>query len=137
MAFSNDQTGFERDATTLVLDRAPRHLNRFNRSGPARAGAVGITGHPITVEYTQDVDNAVLELALEQVTEAKAITLRNLANASGPLTAKVTPGTSETLTATINSIQFDPIVGHYTDDAPAGIRYHRILVTLDVQGVNP
>ena len=112
-------------------------MNRLNNSGPARVTHTGITGQPIDVEYAQDVDEARREYALEQVTEAKALTLRTLADERGPLTAKVTVGTSETLTATISAIEFDPIIGHYPDGAPALIRYYRITLTLSIQEVNP
>lgn len=137
MAFTNDQVGFERGATQVLLDREPRYMNRLGNSGPARATGVGLTGAPVTVEFTQDVDEGRRVYALEQVTEAKALTLRTLADAAGPLTAKVTAGTSETLTATISEIEFTPIIGAYTDGAPTRIRYYRVTVTLAVHEVTP
>lgn len=135
MAFLNAETGFERGATNLVLDREPRHLNRYNRSGPSRDSAISLTGKSITVEYHQDAaaDDSIVLLALEQVTDAKTAVLRGLADDPGPLTAKWTAGVATTYTVTINRIQFDPIIGHYPDGAPAGIRYHRIEIELAVQ----
>ena len=133
MSFTNDETGFERGATTLVLDREPRHLNRYNRSGPARASAIALTGKPITVEYHQEAGEWIIVLALEQLTDAKTAILRGLADDPGPLTAKWTAGVSTTYTVTINEIQFDPIIGYYPDGAPTGIRYHRVEIELAVQ----
>ena len=137
MAFINSEVGFERSPVKLVLDREPRYMSRLNDSGPARVTARGITGHPVTVEYLQDVDQAVRAYALEQVTEAKALTLRELADDTGPLTVKVTAGSSETLTATISEIEFSPIIGHFPDGAPAGIRYYRVTLTIAVHEVIP
>jgi hypothetical protein len=137
VAFLDSETGFERGATTLLLDREPRHLNRYNRTGPARVSNRAITGSPITVEYHQEAGPAELELALEQLTDAKAATLRQLADDPGPLTAKTTAGTSATYTVTIASILFEPIIGHYTDGAPDGMRYHRVELRLAVLEVNP
>ena len=133
MSFTNAETGFERDATKLALDREPRHLNRYERSGPARASAIALTGKPITVEYHQEAGEWLVELALEQVTDAKTAVLRGLADVAGPLTAKWTAGVSTTYTVTINRIEFEPIIGHYPDGAPTGIRYHRIEIELAVQ----
>ena len=137
MSFTNDETGFERDATKLVLDREPRHLNRYNQSGPDRILNRAITGKPITVEYSQTAGVWILELALEQLTDAKSAVLRTLADTPGPLTVKTTAGTSITYTATIASIEFDPIIGHYTDGAPDGIRYHRVEINLAIAQENP
>lgn len=137
MAFLNSEVGFERSPTTLVLDREPRYMSRLNDSGPGRVTARGLTGAPVTVEYVQDVDQAVRAYALEQMTEAQALTLRALADDTGPLTVKVTLGTSETLTATISEIDFSPIIGHFPDGAPAGIRYYRVTLTLAVHEVIP
>ena len=137
MAFTNDQIGFERGATQLLLDREPRHFNRYNRSGPVRDSAQAITGKPVTVEYVQEAGEWVIELALEKVTDAKASTLRTLADTAGPLTAKWTLGVSTTYTVTINRILFDPIIGHYPDGAPTGLRYHRVELELAVQEVIP
>jgi len=133
VAFLTTETGFERDATQVILDREPRHLNRYNRSGPARDSSIALTGKPITVEYHQTAGEWLIELALEQVTDAKAAILRTLADTAGPLTAKWTAGVATTYTVTINRIQFDPVIGHYTDGAPAGIRYQRIEIELAVQ----
>ncbi len=137
MAFTDPQVGFERGATQVLLDREPRYMNRLNNSGPARATATSITGQPVDVEYAQDVDQARRLYALEQLTEAKALVLRTLADAAGPLTAKVTAGSSETLTATISELEFLPIIGHFPDGAPAGLRYYRVTLTLSVQEVIP
>jgi len=137
VAFTNDQIGFERGATQLLLDREPRHFNRYNRSGPVRDSAQAITGKPVTVEYVQEAGEWVIELALEKVTDAKASTLRTLADTAGPLTAKWTLGVSTTYTVTINRILFDPIIGHYPDGAPTGLRYHRVELELAVQEVIP
>jgi hypothetical protein len=133
VAFTNDQVGFERDATQVLLDREPRHFNRYNRSGPARGSIKSITGKPITVEYTQETGEWLVELALEQLTDTKADILRTLANTAGPLTAKWTIGVSTTYTVTINRILFDPIIGHYPDGAPTGLRYQRVEMELAVQ----
>jgi len=135
VAFTNDQIGFERDATQLLLDREPRHLNRYNRSGPARVSNVAITGKPITVEYHQEAGEWIVDLAIEQLTAAKADTLRTLANTAGPLTAKWTLGVSTTYTVTINRIDFEPIIGHYPDGAPTGLKYERVEIELAVQEV--
>lgn len=135
MAFTNDQIGFERGATQLLLDREPRHFNRYNRSGPARDSTQAITGKPITVEYSQDAGEWIVELALEQLTDAKSAVLRTLADTPGPLTAKWTAGVSTTYTVTINRIEFDPIIGHFPDGAPTGLRYHRVELELAVQEV--
>jgi hypothetical protein len=133
VSFTNAETGFERDATKLALDREPRHLNRYNRSGPARAKAVALPGNVITTHYHQDADDQLVVLALEQLTDAKTAILRGLADVPGPLTAKWTAGVATTYTVTIASIKFEPIIGHYTDGAPAGIRYHRVEIELAVQ----
>jgi hypothetical protein len=133
VAFTNDQVGFERDATQVLLDREPRHLNRYNRSGPARVANIAITGKPITVEYHQEAGEWLVELALEQLTAAKADTLRTLADTPGPLTAKWTAGVSTTYTVTINRIEFEPIIGHFPDGAPTGLQYQRVEIELAVQ----
>ena len=135
MAFSTSEIGFERGATQVLLDREPRHLNRYNRSGPARVSNLSITGIPITVEYTQEAGEWIVELALEQLTSAKADVLRTLANDAGPLTAKWTVGVSTTYTVTINAIKFEPIIGHYPDGAPTGLKYQRVEIELAVQEV--
>lgn len=133
MALLTAETGFERGAITLVLDREPRDLNRYNRSGPARASAVALTGKPITVEYHQTAGEWLRKFALEKLTKAKTDVLRTLADTPGPLTAKWTAGVATTYTVTINRIDFEPIIGHHTDGAPAGIRYHRVELELAVQ----
>ena len=133
MAFTDAEVGFERDATQVLLDREPRHVNRYNRSGPARIVNQAITGKPITVEYHQTAGEHVVRLALEQLTDAKAAILRTLANSPGPLIAKWTAGVATTYTATVRSITFDPIIGHYPDGAPAGLRYHRVELELAIE----
>lgn len=137
MTIGTSEIGFERGATLLLLDREPRHLNRYNRSGPGRDSAISLTGKPITVEYHQEAGEWIVVLALEQVTDAKTAVLRGLADTPGPLTAKWKVGVATTYTVTINRIDFDPIIGHYPDGAPAGIRYHRIEIELAVQEENP
>lgn len=133
MTFLNSEIGFERDATQVLLDREPRHLNRNNRSGPARVSNIALTGKPITVEYHQEAGEWIVELALEQMTAAKADILRTLADTAGPLTAKWTVGVSTTYTVTINRIEFEPIIGHFPDGAPTGLQYQRVVIELAVQ----
>ena len=133
MAFTNDQVGFERGATQLLLDREPRHLNRYNRSGPARTTTKSITGKPITVAYTQIDGEWTFELALEKLTDAKTTVLRTLADSGEPLTVKTTAGVATTYTAAISKIKIDPIIGPFTDGAPVRIRYHRAEITLSIE----
>lgn len=136
MPFTNDETGFERSPTKLVLDREPRIMNRNQRSGPSRVSGEAISGATISVEYHQDGDRE-LAIALEKLTDAKTTTLRQLADVAGPLTFKRTAGVSTTYTVTIARIQIDPIVGFFTDGAPEQIRYHRAELALSILEMIP
>lgn len=119
MSFTNDQVGLERGATQVLLDREPRVLNRFAEGGPERAAIDAINGSPIGVEYLQDTDDRRLELALENLTEAKAITLRELANGSGPAVAKIERGVATTIDVLFEQLLLEPLIGHYPESAPA------------------
>jgi cobalamin biosynthesis protein CbiG len=118
MSFTNDQVGVERGATQVLFDREPRILDRFQEGGPVRAATESLTGSPIGVEYLQDTDDARLELALENLTEAKAITLRDLANGSGPAVAKIERGVATTIDVLFEKLLLEPLIGHYPESAP-------------------
>lgn len=137
MAFTDEQIGLERGATQLLLDREPRHLNRYNRSGPARTTTKSITGKPITVAYSQIAGEWTFELALENLTDAKTATLRSLADSGEPLTVKTTAGVATTYTAAISEIKIEPIIGPFTDGAPDRIRYHRAELILSIEEETP
>jgi hypothetical protein len=131
LSFTNDQVGIERGATQVLLDREPRILDRFQEGGPARAATQSLTGTPIGIEYLQDTDDARLELALENLTEAKVQTLRTLANADGPAVAKIEIGTSATIDVLFEKLLLEPLIGHYPEGAPAdppGLRRWRAEV---------
>lgn len=130
MAFANDEVGLERGATQLLLDRAPRVLNRFQEGGPVRATAVSLTGTPISVEFHQEQDERELPLALENMTEAQTSTLRTLLNGVGPLIVKIAYSTSDTITCSIKEHTITPIIGHYPENAPTQIRAHRAELVL-------
>lgn len=131
MSFTNDQTGLERGAVQLLLTVPPRIMDRYQEGGPARAATRGLTGNAILVEYVQTTDDASEVWNMETLTELQASTLRTLLNTPGPLTAKPTRGTTLTFLAAFGpDYVLEPIVGHYTNTAPAAIRYWRATVTL-------
>lgn len=131
MAFTNDQTGLERGATQLLLDTPPRIMNRHQDGGPQRAATRSLTGQPIGVEYTQGNDDPTEEWGMETLTEAQAVTLRTLLDGSGPLTAKPEQGTADTFEALFGpGHTLEPIIGHYTETAPASIRYWRARIPM-------
>lgn len=132
MSFTNDQVGIERGATQVLLDREPRLFDRFQEGGPVRAAVQSLTGTPIGVEYLQDTDDARLELALENVTEAQATTIRELTNGDGPAVAKIELGVSTTIDVLFERVLFEPLVGHYPEGAPTdppGLRRWRIEIS--------
>ena len=130
MAFANDEVGLERGATQLLLDREPRVRKRYQEGGPVRATAVSLPGTPISVEFRQDQDERELPLALENMTDAQATTLRTLLNGVGPLIVKIAYSTSDTITCTVKSHDITPIIGDHTENAPAQIRAHRAELVL-------
>lgn len=131
MAFTNDQTGLERGATQLLLDVPPRIMNRHQEGGPQRAATRSLTGHPIGVEFTQVNDDPTEEWGMETLTAAQAATLRTLLDGSGPLTAKPERGTADTFQALFAPDEtLEPIIGHYTETAPAAITFWRARIPM-------
>lgn len=119
MAFLDSEVGLERGAVKFSPAREPRIMDRFQEGGPMRAATASLTGSPILVEYLQDEDDVHLVLRWENLSEAEATALRSLADAAGPLTAKLTKGTSDTETCGLEALSLEPLIGHYPESAPA------------------
>lgn len=131
MAFAIGEVGFERGATQVLLDANLRIMNRFQDQGPERIDTKSLGGRSIGVEYIQSTDDRELRVASEKVTEAQATTIRTLLNGTGPLTVKPTAGDATEYTVAFTAEhELEPLIGHYTEAAPTGIRWWRFEARL-------
>ena len=62
MAFSINETGFERDAVQLVFDSAPIMLERHAEDAADAAYAVAIGGEPITTQFNRTQAKSFLRI---------------------------------------------------------------------------
>jgi len=137
VSFTNDQVGIERGATQLLLSREPRVLSRNAEGGVERAVAMGISGLAFVTEYAQSQTRRELRLALENLTAAKMSTLRTLLDAAGAVVVKTATGTATTQTCSFGAREdqvLEPIIGAYTDNAPAAITAWRAELLLYIEG---
>lgn len=131
MSFNVGEVGIERGATKLLLDRAPRVLDRWNEGGPVRASTTSLPGTVVMVEYHQDTDRRELRLALEKMTEAQVSTLRDLMDDPGVVSVKLHP----TVVTTIDCVftgdyTIEPLTGAYPETAPTRNKWHRAELLL-------
>jgi hypothetical protein len=124
LSFTLDEVGIERGAVKAVFAKNVRIMNRFQDQGPERADTRSITGSSIGVEYLQDTDEREIRIRSEVLTEAIASTVRDLLNGTGPATLKPTAGDATEYEVLFTSdFTLDPVIGHYTNGAPSGIRW--------------
>jgi hypothetical protein len=97
MAFSINETGFERDATKLVFDSAPILMDRHEEEAKDAEYAVAISGAPITVQFNRTQDKSFLRLKIRYIAGADVDTLVTLMEGDGPVTVKLTPGDATTI----------------------------------------
>jgi hypothetical protein len=103
MAFTINETGFERGATKLVFDDPPILMNRHEEEAADAAHAVAISGAPITVQFNRSQDKSFLRLKIVYIAGSDVGTLETLMNGAGPVDVKLTPGD-----ATITQCMFGP-----------------------------
>ena len=97
MAFTINQTGFERGATQLLFPDPPILLDRHAEEAQDSAYAVSLTGKPITTQYVRTQSKSFLRLRLRVLEGAAVTTQTTLMEGEGPVTVKLTPGSATTI----------------------------------------
>ena len=120
-----------RGSDVLTLATPPRVVGRFSEGGPSRVAVDSLAGTPVVTEFINSELRRRLSLRLELLTETEADTLRDILDGTGPLTVELGGG-APTITAAVDSATVEPIIGDYTETAPAGIRYHRASLELAI-----
>lgn len=105
MAFSINETGFERGATKLVLGDAPILVERHEEEAADAAYAVAIGGEPVTTQFNRTQAKSFLRLRIRLLDATAMGTLETLMNGAGPVDVKLTPGS-----AAITQCMFGPRV---------------------------
>ena len=119
MAFTINQTGFERGATQLIFGDAPIILRRHAEEAADAAHAIAINGQPITTQFTRTQAKSFLRLRLRLVAGADVTTLEDLMKGAGPVTVKLTPGDATTILCMFGP-RDDQQLTPYNDDYATG-----------------
>lgn len=119
MAFTINQTGFERDTTQLIFGDAPIILKRHAEDAADTAYAVAISGQPVTTQFHRAQSKSFLRLRLRLVAGADVTTLEDLMGGDGPVTVKLTPGDATTILCMFGPRDDQKLVP-YNDDYATG-----------------
>lgn len=123
MAFGINETGIERGATQLLFPDPPIIIDRHEEDAPDAAYDVAIPGNPIVVEYARQQDKTFLRIKVRYLTAAHIATLQTLWSGSGPVTVKLTAGSSTTSSAMFGprkDQRLTPFNGDYATSKPDG-----------------
>jgi hypothetical protein len=119
MAFTINQTGFERGATQLIFDDPPILLDRHEEEAQDAAYAVAISGEPITTQFNRAQSKSFLRLRLRLVKGSDVTTLVTLMEGAGPVTVKLVPGDATTIQCMFGPREDQQLIP-YNDDYATG-----------------
>jgi len=115
--------------TTLVLDNAPKIVNRHNEGGPVTASGYSISGDAIVTHFPQVTDRRVVRLRFEALTATQASNLRTILDGTDPITVRLISGGGTFSAAAVDS-EFSGVHGAFPDSAPSRLQYEAAEVEL-------
>ena len=131
MAFNSLETGIERGSTKLVFDQPVIILNRNAESSPITFHELSITGSPVVVQIVRTQTKALLELRVVKLSLIQKATLDTLIS-GGPVTVKLTPGSSTTSVAVFAAAdlqKIEPYLGEHPEKTALGSTLDTRLTT--------
>ena len=131
MSFAISQTGIERGSTKLAFDSPVMILDRDAESSPTTYHERAIDGSEVVVQVTRTQAKAFLRLRAVKLSLAQVTALRTLIS-GGPVTVKLTPGTSTTSVAVFadaSEQEITPILGDHPEATTAGAALDPALTT--------
>jgi len=119
MAFTINQTGFERGATQLLFDTAPIMLQRHAEDAQDAAYAIAIGGEPITTQFVRTQAKSFLRIRLRLIAGSDLGTLITLMEGEGPVDVKLTPGDAAVIQCMFGPREDQALIP-YNDDYATG-----------------
>jgi len=131
MSFTINQTGIERGAIQLIFESAPIILKRHDEDAADSAYEISLTGTPVVTQFVRAQAQSFLRFRLRLVSGSDVATLSTLMAGDGPVTVKLTPGSTTTISCMFgprDDQKFEPFSGDYATGQSDGSAVDPIFV---------